>query len=62
MATKADLLLVSTELNGELSELKAEMGQLRTELRWIKVIGGSILAVLILPWLAEPISGTMPGQ
>ena len=69
VATKAGLLLVSTELKGEMSELKGEMsalktemGQLRTEPRWIKVIGVAILAVLILTWLAELISGTMPGQ
>ena len=35
--------------------------RITTELRWIKLIGAAILAVLILPWLAEPISGTMPG-
>jgi len=46
VATRADLTRLETEL--------------KTELRWIKLIGGAILAVLILPWLAEIVSGTMP--
>ena len=47
VATKADLAHLETEL--------------KTELKWIKLIGGAILAVLILPWLAELVSSTMPG-
>lgn len=39
---------------------KADIAKLETELKWIKLIGGAILAVLIFPWLAEIISGTMP--
>ena len=46
VATKADLALLRTEM--------------RTELKWIKLIGAAILAVLILPWLAELVSETMP--
>ena len=49
--------------NNELrTELKGEIGEIRTELKWIKVIGAAILAILILPWLAELISATMPGH
>jgi len=44
VATKADLTKLETEL--------------KTELKWIKLIGGAILAVLILPWLAEILSST----
>lgn len=40
---------------------KADIAKLETELKWIKLIGGAILAVLILPWLAEIVSSTMPG-
>ncbi|MDE0694920.1 MAG: hypothetical protein OXH76_03695 [Boseongicola sp.] len=39
---------------------KADIARLETELKWIKLIGGAILAVLVLPWLAELISATMP--
>ena len=46
VATKVDLALLRTEM--------------RTELKWIKLIGAAILAVLILPWLAELVSETMP--
>jgi len=38
VTTRADLTRLETEL--------------KAELRWIKLIGGAILAVLILPWLA----------
>ena len=65
VATKADLSGVATELRGKIAELRAELkgeiAELRTELKWIKLIGAAILAVLILPWLAELISATMPG-
>ncbi len=40
---------------------KADVARLETELKWIKSIGGAILAVLILPWLARLIFDTMPG-
>ena len=53
VATKADL----AELK---SELKTDIAKLETELKWIKLTGGAILAVLILPWLAEILSSTMP--
>ena len=47
VATKADVEKLEIEL--------------KAELKWIKLIGGAILAVLILPWLAKVISSTMPG-
>ena len=39
---------------------KADLAKLESELKWIKLIGGAILAVLVLPWLAELIAATMP--
>ena len=53
VATKADL----TKLEGNIAKLEIE---LKAELKWLKLIGGAILAVLILPWLAKLISSTMP--
>ena len=47
VATKADVEKLEIEL--------------KAELKWIKLIGGAILAVLILPWLAKLVSSTMPG-
>ena len=58
VATKADLTALRAELKGEINELRAEF---RTELKWIKLIGVAILAVLILPWLVELLSATLPG-
>lgn len=43
------------------ADLDTKFAKLETELKWIKLIGGAILAVLIFPWLAEIISSTMPG-
>lgn len=53
VATKADISDVKADIFRVETELK-------TELRWIKLIGGAVLAVLVLPWLAEIISGAMP--
>ena len=54
VATKSDL----AKLEAEIAKLEVEI---KAELRWIKLIGGAILAVLILPWLAGLVSATMPG-
>ena len=62
---RGEIAELRTELRGEIAELRTELrgeiAELRTELKWIKVIGAAILAVLILPWLAELITATMPG-
>ena len=50
VTTKADLI-----------EVRADIVELKIELKWIKLIGGAILVVLVLPWLAEIIAATMPG-
>lgn len=55
IATKADLAALRAELKGDNAEL-------RTELKWIKLIGTAILAVLVLPWLTELLSPTLPGS
>lgn len=56
VATKADIGALKTDIG----EIRTEVAELRNELKWIKLIGGAILAVLVLPWLAELISATMP--
>lgn len=53
VATKADLARVE-------AALKTDIAGLESELKWIKLIGATVLAVLVLPWLAELISTTMP--
>ena len=40
LATKADLDALAQALRGE-------MGEIRTELRWVKTIGGAIVALLV---------------
>ncbi len=40
---------------------KADIARLESELKWIKLIGAAVLAVLVLPWLAELVSANMPG-
>ena len=56
VATRADIGALKTDIG----EIRTEVAELRNELKWIKLIGGAILAVLVLPWLAELISATMP--
>jgi len=61
VATRADIAEVKmdiVEVRADITRLESE---LRTEFRWMKLIGGAVLAVLVLPWLAELIAATMPG-
>ncbi len=61
VATRADIAEVKmdiVEVRADIARLESE---LRTELRWMKLIGGAVLAVLVMPWLAELIAATMPG-
>lgn len=71
VATKADVELVKGDVElvqQELQTAKAELegkidalgAELRSELKWIKIIGGTIVGLLILPWLAGLIGGTLP--
>ena len=61
VATKADLELVRSEINSVRSDLDLLRTEVGTELKWIKLIGGAIFAVVIFPWLAEVIVAAMPG-
>ena len=54
---KAEIASVGSSLKTEIasveSSLRAEIAEVKTDLSWIKMIGGAIVALLILPWLAE---------
>ena len=60
VATKADLERVESALRTDIHEVKADIAELKTDLKWMKLIGGAILAVHVLPWLAQLILATMP--
>jgi len=53
LATKGDLTEVKAELKAEIADVKQDISEVKVDLKWIKLIGGAILAVLILPWLTE---------
>lgn len=38
---------------GDIADVKKDIAELRVEIGWIKLIGGAILATLILPYLAQ---------
>ena len=60
---KADVHDVKADVHdvkADVHEVKADIAELKTDLKWMKLIGAAVLAVLILPWLAELISATMP--
>jgi len=72
VATKADLEALRGDfeaLRGDFKALDARVdakidnlgARLDTELKWIKSIGGVIVAILILPWLAEFFGAVLPG-
>ena len=52
-------------LNGRVDALDAKIDglgdRLDTDLKWIRAIGGVIVAVLVLPWLAELLGAAVPG-
>lgn len=60
-ALKSDIAEVKAELKSDIAqfrtELKSDIAEVRTELKWIKIIGGAILALLILPLLSSLIIG-----
>ena len=39
----------------------AKIDRLGTDLKWIRAIGGVIVAILVLPWLAELLGAAVPG-
>ena len=47
VATKADPVDTEQRLQGEMAEIRNEMAEIRTDLRWMKAIGGVIVALLI---------------
>ena len=64
LATKGDIAEAKSELKTEIAEVKSELKQdllkvekkidkVDVDLNWIKIMGGTIIAVLILPWLTE---------
>ena len=68
VATKEDIAALDKKLTGEITRVEEKLtGQitrveekLSGEIKWIKLIGGAILGVLILPWLAELARGILP--
>jgi len=68
-ALRIDMSRMEAALRKDMSRLEVAVSSLEAEfrtrsrirVRWIKIIGGAILAVLIFPWLAEFLSITMPG-
>ena len=57
VATRTDLERVESALRTGIIRQEAE---LKAEFRWMKLIAAAVLAVLVLPWLAGPVSATMP--
>ena len=54
VATKHDLLALETKIDNSVALLG-------TDLRWIKIIGGTIVGLLVLPWLVQLVGATLPG-
>ena len=58
---RVDMAELRTDLEKVESGLRSEISVVRNDLRWIKLTGGAVLAVLVLPWLAE-VAGTALGN
>ena len=65
VATKHDLLALETKIDTSVDALNAKIDTsvalLGTDLRWIKIIGGTIVGLLVLPWLVQLVGATLPG-
>ena len=57
-ALRGDFKALDARVDAKIDNLGA---RLDTELKWIKSIGGVIVAILILPWLAELFGAVLPG-
>ncbi len=57
---KSDILAVNSDILAVKLELKSDISRLDSELKWIKIIGGTILVMLVLPWLVDLISPLFP--
>ena len=65
---RKDMRHMEEKLSGEIAHVEEKLSgqithveeKLTGEIKWIKLIGGAILAVLILPWLAELAKGVLP--
>ena len=55
VATKQDLLALETKIDNSVALLG-------TDLKWIKIIGGTIVGLLVLPWLVQLVGATLLGS
>ncbi len=54
VATKQDIIALETKIDNSVALLG-------TDLRWIKIIGGTIVGLLVLPWPVQLVGATLPG-
>ena len=52
---KSEIADVRTELKQDIADVRTDIAGLKYDVKWIKIIGGAILVILILPMIAEAI-------
>ena len=70
IATKEDLRTLETALEAKIdtsvgalnAKIDHSVALLGTDLKWIKIIGGTIVGLLVLPWLVQLVGATLPGS
>ena len=50
---RTEIAEVKSELKQDLLKVEKKIDKVDVDLNWIKIMGGTIIAVLILPWLTE---------
>ena len=60
-ALRGDFKALGARVDALDAKIDSLGARLDTELKWIKAIGGVIVAILILPWLAEFFGAVLPG-
>ncbi len=60
-ALRGDFRALRGDVSRDLEALRGDVRRLDTDLKWIKAIGGVIVAILVLPWLAGILGVALPG-
>ena len=50
---KTEIVEAKSEFKQDLLKVEKKIDKVDVDLNWIKIMGGTIIAVLILPWLTE---------
>jgi len=60
VATKADIIRLESDMRVGFAEMRVGFAKIESDVKWIKLIGGVIVAALVLPLFADFILDAWP--